>query len=280
MPAAKIGTVHVFHPLVTFPLLSLPMRRRLSAGRSKVACHLAICLVTAITFCAPGMVHAQSQSTTVSATLQGSVRDSGGRPVAGATIHLQAKDGPQIVSARSDATGSYHLSGLREGIYVLRVEKTGYRQVSINPCVIGPNEAKRVDLTLEAPNVSQAQSATPNKSGAGSPEFYDEPQFTVAGVTDGTNLGGHGSNTVVRTRESLAKDVVTLGLSAEKSQVTGPLTATNSSAPAQPIPPLQDQAAQHHLRGDIAEKSGDSLAAVREYQKAAELDPSEPNFCD
>ena len=34
------------------------------------------------------------------------------------------------------------------------------------------------------------------------------------------------------------------------------------------------------MRGDIAEKSGDSLKAVREYQKAAELDPSEANFFD
>ena len=34
------------------------------------------------------------------------------------------------------------------------------------------------------------------------------------------------------------------------------------------------------MLGDIAEKSGDSLKAVREYQKAAELDPSEANLFD
>ena len=209
------------------------------------------------------------------------MRDSGGRPVDGATVHLQVKDGSLALSARSDATGSYHLSGLREGIYVLRVEKAGYGQVEINPCVIGPNEAKRVDLTLEAPKVLHAQSAAPAKSGAGSPEFFDEPQFTVAGVTDGTNLGGHGSNTVVRTRESLAKDVATLSASAEKAPVAGlPPTPSSTGAPAQPIPPLQEEAVQHHLLGDIEEKSGNSLEAVREYQRAAELDPSEPNFFD
>jgi tetratricopeptide (TPR) repeat protein len=201
--------------------------------------------------------------------------------VAGATLHLQPKDGPQALSSRSDATGSYRFSRLREGTYVLRVEKTGYSQVTISPCVIGLKEAKRVDLTLEAPNVLQAQSAAPAKSVGGPPEFFDEPQFTVAGVTDGTNLGGHGSNTVVRTRESLAKDVVTLGPSGEKPPVIGPPPAASSTGgPAQQVPALQDQAAQHHMRGDIAEKSGDSLAAVREYQKAAELDPSEPNFFD
>src|SRR6266550_2560036 len=43
------------------------------------------------------------------------------------------------------------------------------------------------------------------------PQFYDEPQFTVAGVADTTNLGGHGSDTVMRTKEALAKDTVSLG---------------------------------------------------------------------
>src|ERR1700738_1763544 len=43
------------------------------------------------------------------------------------------------------------------------------------------------------------------------PQFYDEPRFTVAGVTDPTNLGGHGSDTVVRTKEALAKDAAALG---------------------------------------------------------------------
>jgi len=226
-------------------------------------------------------MHGQSQASTESATLQGSVRDSGGRPVTDATVHLQVKDGPQVLSARSDPNGSYRFSGLREGIYVLRVEKTGYNQVTLSPCVIGPEKAKRVDLTLEATKVSQAQNAAPAKSAAGSPEFFDEPQFTVAGVTDGTNLGGHGSNTIVRTRESLAKDVVTLSPSGEKPPVTGPPPAPSSTGdPAHQVPALQDQAGQHHMRGDIAEKSGDSLSAVREYQKAAELDPSEPNFFD
>jgi len=167
------------------------------------------------------------------------------------------------------------------GNLCLRVEKTGYNQVTLSPCVIGPEKAKRVDLTLEATKVSQAQNAAPAKSAAGSPEFFDEPQFTVAGVTDGTNLGGHGSNTIVRTRESLAKDVVTLSPSGEKPPVTGPPPAPSFTGdPAHQVPALQDQAGQHHMRGDIAEKSGDSLSAVREYQKAAELDPSEPNFFD
>jgi tetratricopeptide (TPR) repeat protein len=42
----------------------------------------------------------------------------------------------------------------------------------------------------------------------------------------------------------------------------------------------QEQAKLHHLLGDIEEKLGNPLEAVREYQRAAELDPSEPNLFD
>ena len=255
------------------------MRRLyLTLARSRF---LATCLLAAIALCVPSVIHGQSQASADYATLEGSVRDSGGRPVAGAAVYLQLKNGPQTISAHSDATGIYRFSGVRVGIYLLRVEKTGYTQVAISPCVLGPKEAKRVDLTLEASKNPPTQGSPSAQSDQGPPEFFDEPQFTVAGVTDGTNLGGHGSNTIVRTKESLAKDVATLSASAGKPPITGPPPAPGSSGDtAQQGPALQDQAGQHHLRGDIAEKSGDSLEAVREYQKAAELNPSEANLFD
>src|SRR5512143_335783 len=46
------------------------------------------------------------------------------------------------------------------------------------------------------------------------PQFYEEPQFTVAGVSDASNLGGHGSDVMVRTDESLAKETLTLSKAA------------------------------------------------------------------
>ena len=208
------------------------------------------------------------------------MRDSGGRPVAGATVHLQVKEVRGFICSLGRGRELSLFRAARRNLYLAR-RKGGIRPSRDRPLRDGPNEAKRVDLTLEAPKVLHAQSAAPAKSGAGSPEFFDEPQFTVAGVTDGTNLGGHGSNTVVRTKESLAKDIASLSPSAEKAPVAGlPPTPSSTGAPAQPIPPLQEEAGQHHLLGDIEEKSGDPLEAVREYQRAAELDPSEPNFFD
>src|SRR5882762_5315023 len=104
------------------------MRRlHLTAKRYRVvASHIATCLLTAIALCVPCMIRGQSQASADSATLQGSVRDSSGHPVAGATVYLQLKDGTQSLLAHSDQTGSYRFSGLREGIYRLRAEMAGY----------------------------------------------------------------------------------------------------------------------------------------------------------
>ena len=41
-------------------------------------------------------------------------------------------------------------------------------------------------------------------------EFADKPNFTVAGVTDWTAVGGHGSDATLRTSEALARETTTL----------------------------------------------------------------------
>ena len=96
-------------------------------------------------------------------------------------------------------------------------------------------------------------------------EFSEEPHFNVSGVTDPTNLGGHGSDTVLRTKEALAKDTAAL----------------NHEEPAQPtsISGAPESIADSHVRlGDAAEHQGRPLEAVQEYQRAAELQPSEPHL--
>jgi tetratricopeptide (TPR) repeat protein len=42
----------------------------------------------------------------------------------------------------------------------------------------------------------------------------------------------------------------------------------------------EGEAARHHLLADADERRGDALDAVREYQRAAELNPTESNFFD
>src|SRR5258706_16389030 len=68
----------------------------------------------------------------------------------------------------------------------------------------------RVQGQCQPAKPGQPKRSASDVASPGTPQFYDEPQFTVAGVADATNLGGHGSDTVVRTKEALAKDTASL----------------------------------------------------------------------
>ena len=181
----------------------------------------------------------------------------------------------------------------------------GFGEAVFGPCIIAQKEAKKIDLTL----VSKAQSGAAGTPGAEKPQFFDEPTFTVAGVTDAPNPGGHGSDTILRTTEALAKETASLGTSAGNKESSSSRTvATSSSSDYENVYELalehaaageyerartdvrtllarqdessQEQAALHNLLGQVEEKLGNPLEAVREYQRAAELDPSEPNLFD
>ena len=115
---------------------------------------------------------------------------------------------------------------------------------------------------------------------AGAPEFFDEPQFIVAGVTDASTPGGHGSDTVVRTKEALAKDTASLSGDAAGSHFAGGADAAVEKSLRAALEREPNRAALHRQLADVEEKLGDPLPAVREYQRAAELDPSEPNLFD
>lgn len=157
-------------------------------------------------------------------------------------------------------------------------------------------------------------------SSSGQPQFYEEPQFTVAGVTDASNLGGHASAGMGRVDESLTNETVSLSKQntqgvpiSPKGNTGASLSDLEKAANERPddsraamaltfayadagrakdaeakIRSLlerkdlsrEDQAALHHLLGQIEERSHKPLDAVREYQRAAELNASETNLFD
>ncbi len=146
---------------------------------------------------------------------------------------------------------------LHEGVYTLHAVKAGYQDSVLNAVVVASHESKTLDLTLVPAKAFDAKS-----SSAAKPEFFDEPNFTVAGVTDTTSPGGHGSSTTLqRSQEALAKETAALRK-----------------------PPGDDRsdavAAPHHALAENLERQGKPLEAVREYQRAAELNPSESNIFD
>ncbi len=279
--------------------------------------------------------HAQDSKS--QATVQGTVRDSRGVPVDQASVRLLARGASESVSLQTDSGGSYRCSSLAAGEYTIRAEKSGYKDASFGPFALREDQSTTIELTL-----TTAGGNSPDTS-AEAPQFFDQPQFTVAGVTDAINHGGHGSDAVSRTTQTLTHEVTALdnhpaasapsteaetslraALSHDSSnfdanrRLGSLLVASGKSTEALPflerahqlrsddiesarelakayaavgrdhearvtaeaVLARQDSADFHHLLADLNEKEQHPLQAVREYQRAAELDPSESNLFD
>lgn len=185
------------------------------------------------------------------ATIQGVVRDTRGAAVANVAIQIQPTDlSGKLLEVHADAKGNYRVDSLRAGSYKIRVETAKFSATTLGPFVLGESETKRVEVVLQ-PSTAAV-------------DFSDEPKFTVAGVTDHTYAGGHGSDTVVRSAEALTKATADL----------------SKDGPGRPSAVKESQADQLHQAAEADEKRGDPLNAAREYQSAAELEPSETNLFD
>lgn len=276
----------------------------------------------------------QKASSGGAASVQVSIRDPHGRPLSGAVIHLQSRQKTQIVPGRTDAQGRYRFTAVAPGTYTVRAEMAGYSSAVSAPVELS-GAAKTVQLTLSRAAVS--------KNSSESLQYFEQPQFTIAGVTDTSNLGGHGSNATAPTKDTLRREVVSLGGAEKATEASAgdeeklrdaaerqpkdfeanrrlgallvrqgragqalpylqraarlnPADYQNSYELAlaysrtgdyerarstlQPLAAAHDNGDVEHLLGDIAEKQGDSLTAVRQYERAATLEPSEANLFD
>lgn len=250
------------------------------------------CVLAVMAAVAPVRAQSHEQASAAArgqGTVQGYVRDSSGTPMANATVFLHLATRLETLATQprithTDSEGAYRFAALRAGGYTLRAEMKGYGDAIVGPVSLAQKETKKIDLTLVSTKASTSQNAPPVKPATGkpseqTPEYFDEPQFTVAGVTQATNSGGHGSDTVLRTTEALAK--ATVSLSKESSVGSKPNTsAVTESSLRDAVTRNPKDPGLHHLLADVEEKLGNPLQAVREYQRAAELDPSEPNLFD
>lgn len=225
-----------------------------------------------VSLCA-GLLAAQGKDS--SASLHGTVRDAFGNPIPGVQLLLLKKGFPKGLTFTADAHGSYSVAGLSPGEYSLHAIVGAYTENGPDALVINAHESKTQDLVLKIDPIS-------------GPLFFDKPSFTVSGVVDTTALGGHGSDTVVRTRESIAKDTAKLnrvdvsepGVPPDVQDLVRAGKYSEAKDKVRTLLAPSDKAELHHLLADIDEKSGDPLNAVHEYQRAAELSPSEPYLFD
>ena len=297
----------------------------------------------------PALPQSQSSAQHEAITVEGTIRDSIGEPVSGASVLLQEKDHSGGAETVSKVDGTFVLSPDHPGTYAISAKKPGSHSGTTDFMVLSAGQKKHVDLIL-----GSMESGSPSSSGishsSGTPpapmEFDDKPNFTVAGITDRANAGGHGSDVSLRTSEALAKDTLALkssgpdgvpsvhGGSPESenklrvalAQAPGSFAAnhelgefyfearryreaipllevayhidpknhsnaydlalayrasgdlTQAREQVRKMLAVQDGADEHRLLGDLDEQLGDPLEAVREFEQAVRMDPSEANY--
>jgi tetratricopeptide (TPR) repeat protein len=275
------------------------------------------------------------------AVLSGTV-SAAGKPVSDASVKAEAASTRNPFETKTDAAGAFTFSDLPAGSYILTAEKAGLGARRTISVAISKGDRKHIDLILALPG-DESSSSTPVPPMS----FSDQPNFTVAGVTDWTAVGGHGSDSILRTSEDLAKETLALKAQgaghstsvsanendASENKLRAALATTPGSFAAnhqlgdfylraerfrESLPLLQaayqidpanernerdlalayeqtgdlKQASVHirnllkrendadldRMAGELDEKLGDPLAAVKEYQQAVSLDPSEQNY--
>lgn len=282
-------------------------------------------------------------------TITGTVRVTDGQVVQRADVYLTAEPSGVDLKTNTDAAGQFVFSSTGSVSFRIHAEKAG-RLSKVQDVVPLPDKCSlHLDLTLQETKRPPA-SAKSSASLAPAMEFADQPNFTIAGVTDWTAVGGHGSDSTLRTTETLAKETRSLkpqgasGATPDPASGVGATVASenelrraladaptsfhanhqlgvfylNAERYAEAVPLLErayqvepeDQENQYdlgrayegagdlprarkrvqeliarqpsadlcRLAAELDEQMGDPLSAVREYNEAAKLNPSEQNY--
>jgi tetratricopeptide (TPR) repeat protein len=168
---------------------------------------------------APASLAQQTNSEhTDGVAIQGKVFNMAGDPVGDASVRLERKGALKPLDTKTNAAGVFAFSALPTGSYSLNAEKLGQKSHSAVILLMSKGDRKDVDLILDIPLDTRSTQAM---------EFSDKPNFTIAGVVDWTAVGGHGSDSALRTSEDLARE--TLTLKPESSRYPGSGAAGASS---------------------------------------------------
>ena len=95
--------------------------------------------------------------------LEGIVKDAKGRPIEGADIRIETKNGGRLLTTvKTDVNGRYILEGLPAGSYRITLAVNGAVKSSINNTTIESGEPTQLNFNLAASPASRA-SVTMNK---------------------------------------------------------------------------------------------------------------------
>jgi tetratricopeptide (TPR) repeat protein len=191
--------------------------------------------------------------------IEGEVSSVAGAGISEALVSLTNEAEKTVAEVQADRDGKFVVMVPPLGALTLEVKKDGFRSVKVELAGLSAGESKQVKVVMEKLETANASDKT--RDASKTMEYSDEPNFTIAGVTDWSAAGLHGSDVNVRTSEALAKE-----------------TAALKSNPSNTRGGAASDADSHRLLGDAKEKSGDPVGAVSEYEKAVKIEPSEENY--
>ena len=205
---------------------------------------------------------------TSAAAIEGVVRDSGGNPVSGALVSVEDSVSAKAYQAETNARGEFSIQLLPAGQYSVRIRKATFQDAQPVHATLKAGERKHLELAFprpSGPNVAQSPM-----------QLDDTTHFTVAGITDWTAAGGHGSDSNLRASENLARETRSLEaqpspgsesvIQASKEKERALLAAV-SRAPS-------SFGANHEL-GEFYLHSHQPREAVQPLQTAYEINPSD-----
>jgi len=182
------------------------------------------------------------------ATLHGHVSDAAGSPAIDVFVFLErATENPGVNGAlthgvetqkvHTSGKGNFNFPSLGEGAYTIYAQTVSGARSPRTHLTLKARENKTVDLAFRPSSAAESQPASSTAASGSStqqaPDFYDQPQFTVAGVTEASNSGGHGIENIKRASEALVKATGSLSKDSPDKlpdQTTPPAAETKSGA--------------------------------------------------
>jgi tetratricopeptide (TPR) repeat protein len=178
-------------------------------------------------------------------TIKGNVINSAGKSIGDASVWLEQEGTLKHVETKTDAAGIFAFTAIPPGRYLLSAEKSGRKSHGTVVLAVAQGDQKNIDLILEVSPDIRSDSSPPSPSPTQAIEFSDKPNFTIAGVTDWTAVGGHGSDSALRTSEDLARETLTLKPD-----------GSNRLGPASPGGPIKENESESNLRTALAGAPG------------------------
>jgi len=96
----------------------------------------------------------------VTASIVGTITDSTGAAVSGATVTATSVERGLTYTAATNDTGLYRIAQLPAGTYKLTVEKSGFSSVAHDAFVLSVNQVARIDIAMKVGQVSETVEVT------------------------------------------------------------------------------------------------------------------------